>query len=54
MTSKSLCSALTEGETMSSLSEKGGGVFAGIKLLLYENPLPIRASSPRFGSYCEW
>jgi histidinol-phosphate aminotransferase len=28
------------GESMTSLSEKGGGTFAGIKLLLCENPLP--------------
>ncbi len=32
---------------MTSRSEKGGGEFAGIKLLLCENPLPPRAAPQR-------
>lgn len=46
---------------MTSLQEKGGGAFRGIKLLLCENPLPpldeaiaaARFELPRSSSYTE-
>jgi histidinol-phosphate aminotransferase len=46
---------------LTSLTEKGGGAFEGIKLLLCENPLPLieeaiaaaRAEAPRGNYYTE-